>query len=163
MPAARAAAPSRGGTAARWVSARSPGCWGAGHGLHVLRDSESRVSRRRCARCVCAQPCTGIVYRCSWGPRTPNALHPLGNTGPSFWVAPSWSMGNQHEKPPSAHRVVNPVYSNEKINAMVQHGQGHQAGVQRGGGRKCNACRYGELSYQESQMCGQGRLGLEML
>lgn len=71
-------------------------------------------------------------------------------------------MGNQHEKPPGACRAVNPIYSHEKITAALQHGQGHEADVQRGGGRKFNACHYGELSYQESQMCGQGGLGLGM-
>lgn len=91
------------------------------------------------------------------------ACTPQETLAPSSWVTLSWSTGNQHEKPPSARGAVNPGYSNEKINAMVQHGRGHQADVQRGGVRKFNACHYGELSYQESQMCGQGQLGLEML
>jgi len=121
-------------------AARGAGCWA--RGPHAQGRAVPCLQQAPCL--ACAQPGTGVVYRCFWGPRTPNALHPRETPAPSSWVAPSWSAGNRHEKPLSAHRVVNPVCSKEKINAAVQHGQGHQADVQRGGEAVCCLSLLGE-------------------
>lgn len=106
--------PSRGGTAARRVSGHGHGCRGGGYGLRTLRDG---ISRKHCARA-----CT-LSIGASGDSVSQMACTPRDTLAPSSWVTPSWSTGNQHEKPPSARGVVvNSGDSNEKINAMVQHG-----------------------------------------